>query len=103
MNPDELLTHLEAELARCRDQRDSLEAELEVTQVERDRALAENARLQRSLFDLLAESDAAEHRRERLYQEFRDVVDSKSWRLTRPLRRLRGSDRTEVVEAMEEQ
>jgi hypothetical protein len=98
MTPDELLTHLEAELARCSDQRDRLQADLELATVERDRALAENAHLQRSLFGLLAESDAAEHRRERLYQEFRDVVDSKSWRLTRPLRRLRGSDRAEVVE-----
>ena len=31
MTPDELLTHLEAELARCRDERDRLRAELEAT------------------------------------------------------------------------
>ncbi len=38
MTPDELLTHLEAELARCRDERDRLSAELEATRAERDEA-----------------------------------------------------------------
>ena len=39
MTPDELLTYLESELARCRDDRDRLRAELENAVVERDRAL----------------------------------------------------------------
>ena len=48
MTPDELLTHLEAELARCRDERDRLSAELEVTLAERDAARCDSARSERS-------------------------------------------------------
>ena len=44
MTPDELLTHLEAELARCRDERDRLSAELEAPLAERDQRAADGLR-----------------------------------------------------------
>jgi hypothetical protein len=91
MTPDELLTHLEAELARCRDERDRLRAELEGAVVERDQALARSLRAERMLM-------AAEHERDRLHGELHSLVGSRSWQLTRPLRRLTGSDRPEAAE-----
>jgi hypothetical protein len=93
MEPDELLTHLESELARCGDERDRLRAELEAATVERDRALLENSRLDRMLL-------TAEHERDWLRGELLSVVGSKSWILTRPLRRMLGSDRPESVDSL---
>jgi hypothetical protein len=91
MTPDELLTHLEAELARCRDERDRLRAELDGVLAERAAAQDECARLDRML--LTAESE-----RDWLRGELLSVVGSKSWQLTKPLRRALGSDRPEGVE-----
>jgi hypothetical protein len=88
MTPDELLTYLEAELARCSDERDRLRAELESAVVERDCARKETARIERMLTE-------AENERDRLYGELDSVIGSKSWLLTRPLRRMAGSDRPE--------
>jgi predicted O-methyltransferase YrrM len=45
-------------------------------------------------------SDAHEREAARLREELASVLDSASWRLTRPLRRLRGSTRPESVGAM---
>jgi uncharacterized protein (DUF3084 family) len=98
MTPDELLTHLEAELARCRDERDRLSAELEAAVIERDRALQERARWDRLLLTLQVELDVAEHERDYLYGELQSVVGSKSWLMTRPLRKLLGSTRPEDPE-----
>jgi hypothetical protein len=95
MTPDEVLTLLEAELARCRDERDRLRAELNSAIAERDgalqRAWLDIARLDRMLL-------AAERERDRLRGELLSVVGSKSWLLTRPLRRMLGSDRPEGAE-----
>jgi chromosome segregation ATPase len=91
MTPDELLTHLEAELARCRDERDRLRAELEGALAARDEALRESALRERELI-------AAETERDRLNGALHSLVGSKSWLLTRPLRRLTGSDRPEATE-----
>lgn len=91
MTPDELLTHLEAELARCRDERDRLRAEVDGAVSERAAALNECARLDRMLL-------AAERERDWLRGELLSVVGSKSWQLTKPLRSVLGSDRPEGVE-----
>ena len=91
MTPDELLTHLEAELARCRDDRDRLVAELDAVIAEREAARRESARLDRMLY-------TAEGERDWLRGELLSVLGSKSWLLTRPLRRLLGSARPEAVE-----
>ena len=91
MTPDELLTHLEAELARCRDERDRLCAEVDAVIAERDRALLDCARLDRMLL-------SAEHERDRLYGELQSLLASKSWLVTRPLRQVLGSDRPESAE-----
>jgi hypothetical protein len=99
MTPDELLTHLEAELARCRDERDRISGELELTRAERDGALLENARAERMLLAVQAELDAAEAERDRLFGELDSLLRSKSWLVTRPLRSLLGSDRPEAVDA----
>jgi hypothetical protein len=88
MTPDELLTHLEAELARCRDERDRLSAELEAAVVERDRVRLESARAHGMLI-------AAENERDRLFGELDSLLGSRSWQVTRPLRRFSGSDRPE--------
>ena len=101
MKPDELLTHLEAELARCRDERDRLRAELEAAIVDRDRAELEGLRWDRMLLALQAELDAAEATRDWLYGELDSVLGSKSWLLTKPLRRLTGSDRPEAPDPAE--
>jgi uncharacterized protein (DUF3084 family) len=98
MTPDELLTHLETELARCRDERDRLRAELEAARIERDQALQDGARWDRMLLALQVKLDEAEHERDWLYGELQSVIGSKSWMLTRPLRGLRGSDRPETAE-----
>jgi uncharacterized protein (DUF3084 family) len=98
MTPDELLTHLETELARCRDERDRLQAELEAARIERDEALRDGARWDRLLLALQVKLDEAEHERDWLYGELQSVIGSKSWMLTRPLRGLRGSDRPETAE-----
>jgi uncharacterized protein (DUF3084 family) len=97
MTPDELLTHLEAELARSYDERDRLTAELEAACAERDRALQDSARSQRLLLRLQADLDRAEETRDWLYGELDSVIGSKSWLLTRPLRAVLGSDRPETV------
>jgi hypothetical protein len=102
MTPDEVLTHLEAELARCRDERDRLRAELEVALAERDSALLEGVRSDRILLAMQAELDAAEEKRDWLYGELDSVIGSKSWLLTKPLRRLLGSDRPEAPEPPEQ-
>lgn len=91
MTPDELLTQLEAELARCRDERDRLRAEIDGSILERDRALQDAARLDRLLL-------TAEYERDWLRGELLSVVGSKSWLLTRPLRKVLRSDRPEGVE-----
>jgi uncharacterized protein (DUF3084 family) len=91
MTADELLTHLESELARCRDERDRLRAELEGALTERDQALRESALAERMLI-------AAENERDRLHAALHSLIGSKSWLLTRPLRRLTGSDRPEAAE-----
>lgn len=93
MTPDELLTHLEAELARCRDERDRLRAELESALAERDQALRESALAERMLI-------GAENERDRLHGALHGLVESRSWLLTRPLRRLSGSDRPEAAEEL---
>jgi hypothetical protein len=98
MTPDELLTHLEEELARCRDERDRLSAELELARADRDEALHDGLRWDRMLLKLQAERDEAEEMRDWLYGELESVLGSKSWMLTRPLRGLRGSDRPEATE-----
>jgi hypothetical protein len=95
MASDEVLTHLEAELARCRDERDRLRAELEVAEAERDRARLEGVRWDRTVLALQAKLDDAETTRDALFGELDSVLGSKSWMLTRPLRLLRGSDRPE--------
>lgn len=98
MEPDELLTHLEAELARCRDGRDRLGAQLELIVAERDAALLESARSERMLLALQSDLDAAEGERDRLFGELDSLLRSKSWLVTRPLRALLGSDRPEAPE-----
>ena len=98
MAPDDLLTHLEAELARCRDDRDRLRAELEVAVAERDGALLEGIRRDRTVLELQAKLDDAEETRDWLAGELDSVIRSKSWLVTRPLRLLRGSDRPESPE-----
>ena len=98
MTPDELLTHLEAELARCRDERDRLQTELVATRIRAERADEEAIRLEGKFLEMRAERDIAKHSYARLYQTFHSVLESKSWTLTRPLRWLRRSDRPEVVE-----
>ena len=98
MTPDELLNHLEAELAKCRDLRDRLEAELEAERARADRALAEAVRLEWNLLEMKAERDRAKHQYATLYEIFQSVMESKSWTLTRPLRWLRRSDRPEAVD-----
>jgi hypothetical protein len=96
MTPDELLNHLEAELARCHDERDRLSAELELTASQRDQALQDGARSERMLLALQSDLAAAELERDRLYGELDSLLRSKSWVVTRPLRYLRGSDRPEA-------
>lgn len=91
MTPDEVLTHLEAELARCRDERDRLRAECEQARSERKQFLQEHRRIDR----LLA---TAERERDWLHGELLSVLASKSWRMTRPLRKFLGSDRPERVD-----
>ena len=91
MMPDDVLNHLEAELARCRDDRDRMSAELDAVMAERDRAMADGIRLDRMLL-------IAERERDWLRGELLSVVGSKSWHLTRPLRRALGSDRPEKVD-----
>ncbi len=93
MTPDELLTYLESELARCRDDRDRLRAELENAVVERDRALQRFAHVERMLVE-------AEAERDRLHGVVHGIIGSKSWLVTRPLRRLTGSDRPETAEGL---
>jgi|tagenome__1003787_1003787.scaffolds.fasta_scaffold20604320_2 hypothetical protein len=93
MDPDELLTYLEAELARCGDERDRLRAEVEAAKTERDRAVLESSRLDRMLL-------TAEHERDWLRGELLSVMASRSWSLTRPLRRLLGSDRPESADPL---
>jgi uncharacterized protein (DUF3084 family) len=97
MTSDEPIAHLEAELARCRAERDRLIAELDTARTERDQALREGLRWDRMLLKLQADLDEAEHERDRLYGELQSVIGSKSWLLTRPLRGLRGSDRPEAA------
>ncbi len=99
MTPDELLTHLEAELARCSDERDRLAAELEHAAAERDAASLDVARSERMLLAMQSELDAAEAYRDRLFGELDSLLRSKSWLVTRPLRALLGSDRPEAPEA----
>jgi hypothetical protein len=101
MTSDELLTHLEAELARCQDERDRLSAELEAAVIERDRALQERARWDRLLLTVQVELDEAEYARDYLYGELQSVLGSKSWVMTRPLRQLFGSTRPENPEVPE--
>ncbi len=98
MTPDELLTHLEAELARCRDERDRLSAELEATRAELAEARQDGLRWDRTLLKLQADLDIAQAMSDWLYGELESVLSSKSWMLTRPLRGLRGSDRPEAME-----
>ena len=98
MTPDELLSHLEAELARCRDERDRLRAELELTLAERESALLDSARSERQLLSMQHDLDAAEGERDRLFGELDSLLRSKSWLVTRPLRSLLGSDRPEAPE-----
>jgi hypothetical protein len=98
---DEVLTHLEAELARCRDDRDRLKAELEVAEAERDRARLAGIRWDRAILELQAKLDDAETTRDALFGELDSVLRSKSWTLTRPLRMLRGSDRPEPQDGSE--
>lgn len=102
MGPDELLSHLEAELARCRDERDRLSTELEVLIGERDSAIRDAARSERMLLALQADLDAAEQERDRLFGELDSLLRSKSWLVTRPLRRLLGSDRPEAPDPPED-
>lgn len=96
MASDDVLNHLEAELARSRDERDSLRAKLEVAFAERDAALLESVRLERMLLQLQADLDAAAEMRDWLYGELESVLGSRSWKLTKPLRALVGSDRPEA-------
>jgi hypothetical protein len=91
MTPDELLSHLEAELARCRDERDRLRAELEGVIAERDRSELDNVRLDRMLL-------SSERERDWLRGELLSVLGSRSWLVTRPLRRVLGSARPESLE-----
>ena len=98
MTPDELLTHLEAELARCRDERDRLSAELEAARAELAEARHDGLRWDRTLLKLQADLDIAQAMSDWLYGELESVLGSKSWMLTRPLRGLRGSDRPEAME-----
>jgi hypothetical protein len=97
MTPDELLTHLEGELARCRDGRDRLRAEFEGVVIERDLARRQGALLERTLRAALTD---AERERDRLHGELHSLLESRSWQLTRPLRRLTGSDRPEIPEQL---
>ena len=69
MTPDELLTHLEAELARCRDERDRLSAELEAARAELDEARRDGLHWDRTLLKLQADLDEAEEMRDWLYGE----------------------------------
>jgi hypothetical protein len=101
MTPDELLSHLEAELARCRDERDRLSGELELTRSQRDAALLESARSARMLLALQSDLIAAEFERDRLYGELDSLLRSKSWLVTRPLRLMLGSDRPEAPDCSE--
>jgi hypothetical protein len=98
MTPDELLSHLEAELARCRDERDRLSAELELTRSQLDEAVLDSARSERMLLAMQSDLDAAEGERDRLFGELDSLLRSKSWLVTRPLRSLLGSDRPEAPE-----
>jgi hypothetical protein len=102
MTPDELLSHLEAELARGSDERDRLRAELELTRSQRDEALLDSARSERMLLALQSDLDAAEGERDRLFGELDSLLRSKSWLVTRPLRSLLGSDRPEAPEVSED-
>jgi hypothetical protein len=102
MTPDELLSHLETELARCRDERDRLGTELELTVAERDAALLESVRSERMLLAMQWELDAAEGERDRLFGELDSLLRSKSWLVTRPLRSLLGSDRPEAPEVQQD-
>jgi hypothetical protein len=96
MTPEEQRAQLEAELARCRAERDELSAALETAQAERAQALRQGLRWDRMLLKLQADLDEAEHERDRLYGELQSVISSRSWLLTRPLRGLLGSDRPEA-------
>jgi hypothetical protein len=91
MTPDELLTHLEAQLARCGDERDRLTAERAAILGELESNRLEIARVERLL-------STAEAERDWLRGELLSVLASKSWLVTRPLRRLLGSARPEAVE-----
>jgi hypothetical protein len=97
MTPDELLTHLEAELARCRDERDRMRAEIDGALIARDLAHRQSALVERTLHAALID---AERERDRLHGELHSLLESRSWQLTRPLRRLTGSDRPEVPEQL---
>jgi hypothetical protein len=101
MTPDELLSHLEAEVARARDERDRVSAELELVISQRDAAVLDGARSERRLLALQSELEAAESERDRLFGELDSLLRSKSWLVTRPLRLLLGSDRPEAPEAPE--
>ena len=96
MTPDELLTHLEAELARCRDERDRLSAELEAARRRARPGAAGRPALGQDAADAAGRARRRRGERDWLYGELESVLGSKSWLLTRPLRRLRGSDRPEA-------
>ena len=88
MTPDELLTHLEAELARCRDERDRLRAELEAAIADRDRAASRRPSLGQDAADAAGRARCRRGERDWLYGELDSVLGSKSWLLTRPSARI---------------
>ncbi len=80
---------LEAELARLRPLAEQLEGELE-------RAEARIADLDRERQRLTGEAMRAQQEAADASAQLRSVLESASWRVTKPIRRLRGSTRPEA-------